>query len=111
IGAIKPALIFTFLMVIAWVKRGNFRMVASPQSSCILLLLFLLALHVPFATNNFWAYKQTEGFLLLLPFCISIVLFVDRFDRLHTFMKWWIVLAIYIAVNGILGRGIAGSSF
>ncbi len=111
IGALKPGAILILLMLVAWLKHGNFRTVASPQTTCIMLMLFLMALHVPFATNNFWAYKQTEGFLLLLPFCISVVLFIDRFDRLRAFMKWWNVLAAYIAVNGILGRGVAGSSF
>ncbi len=111
IGALYPGLILILLMLVAWLKHGNFRTVASPQATCIMLMLFLMAFHVPFATNNFWAYKQTEGFLLLLPFCISIVLFVDRFERLRAFMKWWNVLAFYIAVNGILGSGVAGSSF
>ena len=111
IGALKPTLILVLLMFVAWLKHGNFRTVASPQTSFIMLILLLLALHVPFSTNSFWAYKQTEEFLLLLPFCISVVLFVDRFKRLRAFIKWWSVLALYIAINGILGRGIAGSSF
>lgn len=98
-------------MVIAWFRSGKFRMVASPQVYRMVLILFLLALHVPFARNNFWAFNTTLGFFLLVPFCISIVLFVDSFERLRVFMKWWIFLAIYIAVNGIRGSGVAGSSF
>jgi len=111
IGALRPTLVLIPLMLITWLKHGNIRLVASPQSSCIVLMLCLLALHVPFATNNFLAYKQTEGFFLLLPFLISVVLFVDRYERLHAFMRWWILLAFYIAINGILGFGVAGSSF
>ncbi len=111
IGAIHPNWILTSLMVIAWFRSGKFRMVASPQVYRMVLILFLLALHVPFARNNFWAFNTTLGFFLLVPFCISIVLFVDSFERLRVFMKWWIFLAIYIAVNGIRGSGVAGSSF
>ena len=111
IGALKPGLILILLMFMAWLKHGNFRMVASPQTSCVVLMSFLLALHVPFATNYFWAYKQTEAFFLLLPFFISIILFVERFETLRVFMKWWNALTIYVAVNGFLGLGIAGSSF
>ena len=77
----------------------------------MVLMLFLLAAHVPFATNNFWAYTVTLGFLLLFPLSISIVLFVDTLETLRAFMKWWNFLAIYVAVNGIIGRGVAGSSF
>lgn len=111
ISALRPTLILSVLMVFAWFKSGKFRTVASPQTFHMVLMLFLLALHVPFATNNFWAYTVTEGFLLLLPLCISIILFVDNFEKLRSFMKWWTFLTIYIAVNGILGAGIAGSSF
>lgn len=111
IGAIHPNWILTSLLVIAWFRSGKFRMVASPQIYRIVLMLFLLALHVPFAHNNFWAYTVTFGFFLIVPFSISIVLFVDSFERLRVFMKCWIFLAIYIAVNGIRGSGIAGSAF
>ena len=99
-------------MLIAWLRSAKFfHRVASPQMFHMVLMLFLLALHVPFARNNFWAFSVTQGFLLLFPFSISIILFVDTFERLRTFMKCWGFLALYIAVNGIRGGGIAGSSF
>src|SRR5713101_3704672 len=111
VGALHPGWYLTALIVIAWLTSGKLRTAASPQTLHMVLMLFLLALHVPFARNNFFAYTVTVGFLLLLPLSISIILFVDRFERLRTFMKWWTFLTIYVAVNGILGRGIAGSSF
>lgn len=111
IGAIRPTLILTFILVIAWFRSGKFHLAASPQIFHMVLMLFLLAVHVPFSTNNFYAYTVTLGFLLLFPLSISIVLFVNTLETLHAFMKWWNWLAIYVAINGILGHGIAGSSF
>jgi len=111
IGALRPTLILASLMVVAWFRSGKFHMAAGPQMFHMILMLFLLAFHIPFSSNNFRAYTVTEGFLLLLPLSISIVLFVDRFEMLRIFMKWWNFLAIYVAVNGILGLGIAGSAF
>lgn len=111
IAALRPTLILVGLLVIAWLRSGNLQRAASPQVWHMILMLFLLALYVPFARNTFFAYTATLGYFLLLPLSISIVLYVDRIERLRSFMKWWIVLAFYVSVNGILGRGIAGSSF
>ncbi|MCI0563284.1 MAG: O-antigen ligase family protein [Nitrososphaera sp.] len=111
IGALHPNWIITSLMVISWFKSRGLHMAASPQTSHMLLLLLLLALHVPFAVNNFKAFWLTESFLLFFPFVISCILFIDTFHRLRVFMKCWIFLMLYIALNGILGLGVAGSSF
>jgi probable O-glycosylation ligase (exosortase A-associated) len=111
IGVLRPTIILIALLGIAWLRSGNLQRAASPQMLRMVLMLLLLALHVPFARNNFYAYNVTLGYLLLLPLCLSIVLYVDSVERLRSFMKWWIALAAYIAVNGILGGGIAGSSF
>ena len=111
IGAIHPNWILTSLMVIALLRSSNFNRAVRPQIFRIVLMFFLLLVHIPFAVNNSKAFFVTEGFLLLLPLIISIVLFVDSFERLRVFMKYWNFLAIYIAVNGILGLGLAGSAF
>ncbi|OGW48865.1 MAG: hypothetical protein A2V62_02735 [Nitrospirae bacterium RBG_19FT_COMBO_58_9] len=111
IGALRPALIIMLFMIVACIRSGKLDMVKSPQNFHMFLILFLLAFHTPFAENIFRAYNVTLGFLLLLPMCVSIVLFVDSIDKLRVFMKWWILLAMYVSINGILGRGVAGSSF
>src|SRR5262245_13283288 len=68
VGALHLNGILLLLMVIAWFGRAKFRMVASPQIYFMILMLFLLGFHVPFAVNNFYAYTVTEGFFLLIPF-------------------------------------------
>lgn len=111
IGTLRLPGIVTALMIILCFNSRRLHMAASPQTSRMLLLLFLFALHVPFAHNNFMAYTRTEGFLFFLPFFSSAILFVDSFDKLRVFMKCWIFLMTYLALKGILGHGIAGSSF
>ena len=111
IGMLHPNYIFTLLMVISCFGSGRLSTASSPQTTRMLLMLFLLALHVPFAVNNYTAYTQTLDFFLFIPFFISVILFVDTFDKLQVFMRCWAWLAIYISLNGISRGGIGGSSF
>jgi putative inorganic carbon (hco3(-)) transporter len=112
LGAIHPDWILIGLMVVAWIKGAKrLRMTFSPQTSLILAILALLVIWIPLATNNFVAYSIARGFLLLLPFCASLIFFVNTPDRLRLFLKWWSFLALYIAVKTISGHGVAGSGF
>lgn len=77
----------------------------------MIAILCLLALHVPFAENNGRAYYATEGFLMYVIVFFSIIVFVNTAERLRLLLKCWILLMCYMAVNGILGAGAAGSSF
>ena len=84
------------------------------KSQITLMLLFtaLLAVHIPFARNHYWAYEQTEEFVVLqLPLCVFIILFVDTQARLLSIIRWWVLLALYISVRTIIGHGRAGSNF
>ncbi len=112
IGALRPGLILIALLTILLASNWNrLRVAASLQTSRMLALLFLLALHVPFAVNNGRAYQATQAFLLFVIMFVSVIVYVDTLERLRLFLKYWILLMCYIAVNGILGSGSAGSSF
>lgn len=112
LSATRPGLILiSILVVLLLINWHRLRMAASPQTTRMLLILFLLALHVPFAANIGRAYFATQNFFGYLIIIISIIVFVDTLARLRVFVKCWIFLMVYIAVNGILGGGDAGSSF
>ena len=112
LGALRPGLLLASLLLILLIANSpRLRMAASPQTSRMILLLSLMALHVPFAVNNGRAYIATQGFLLNLIEFISIIIFVDNIDKLRIFINWWIALMVNLAANGILGGGSAGSSF
>lgn len=112
IGALRLTLILVPLMVIAWAKSGKFRTAACPQLTLMLYMLALLVVHIPFSTNHYYAFTTAEDFLtLVLTFCVSVILFVDTQERVLSFVRWWIVLALYISIRTIIGHGVAGSSF
>lgn len=111
IGALRPTFLIIPLMLIAWFKSGRLRRAKSPQMTLLLLTFALLAVHVPFAVNHYFAYLETENFLLELIFCVSVILFVDTQERVLSLMRWWALLAGYIALRAITGHGIAGSAF
>ena len=111
LAALRPSMVLGGLVVLAWMKMRSLHRAASPQVYRIVLMLLLILVHVPFAANNFWAYSVAVGFVLLLPLTISIVLFVDSIERLQVVAKWWTFLGAVIAARGIIGGGIAGSSF
>jgi putative inorganic carbon (hco3(-)) transporter len=111
IGALRVTLILVPLMMIAWLKSAAFKRAASPQLTLMLWMLALLAVHVPFAVNRYFAYQEAENFLLLLAFCVSVIIFVDSRERLLSLLRWWVLLALYIAAKTIRGHGVAGSSF
>jgi len=112
LGALRLGLILmATLILLLLVNNHRLRMVASPQTSRVLLLLLLMALYIPFAVNNGRAYLVTKGLFMQLVVFASILTFVDTFDRYRILMRCWILLMGYIAVNGILGSGAAGSSF
>jgi O-antigen ligase len=112
LGEIRLGLILTIvLIVLLFVNWQRLRTMASSQTTCMLLMLCLLALHVPFAQNMGRAFFATESIFLDTVMFISIVVFVGTMDRLRVFVKCWLFLMVYIAVNGILTEGSAGSSF
>src|SRR6266581_2837254 len=78
LGEIRLGLILTIiLIVLLFVNWQRLRTAASSQTTYMFLILFLLALHVPFAANIGRAYFETEGFLLHLIAFVSIIVFVD----------------------------------
>jgi O-antigen ligase len=112
LAAVRPGLVLSAtLVVLLLVNLPRITRAASPQTWHVLLFLFLMMLHVPFAQNTGRAYFTTEGFLLNVIVFISIVTFVDTIDRLRNLLTCWVLLMIFIAINGILGSGAAGSSF
>lgn len=112
IGTLRPSLILiSLLTILLFSNRSRLGMAASPQTSRMLIMFLLFALHVPFAVNNGRAYYVSQAFLMNVIMFASIIVFVDTLDKLRLFLKCWVYLMIYVAINGIIGGGSAGSSF
>ena len=111
LGLLRPGMIVSILLALSWILRGNIAEAKSRQTMMMVLFIFLLAVYIPFARNNFFAYKQTNAVLLYMPFFLSAIIYINSFERLKKFFNIWIFLMIYLSIKGILGKGIGGSSF
>ena len=65
----------------------------------------MLLVSIPFVTNHTRAYFIVSGYVLLWPFCMSIILLVNTVDRVVTFVKAWALLGLYVACGSILHPG------
>lgn len=112
-GLIRPAMVFTLLILLSWVLRGGISLGDEKQTKYMILLFIILVAHIPFARNNFWAYRIAKSFLMYFPLFLSITIYVNTLDRLKKLMNIWVGLMSYISINVILhGRGEgAGSNF
>ncbi len=112
IGLLRPGLMAIALILISWIRIGKIPIEKNRQTTCMILLFLILALHIPFARNGFWAYTQAKGFLMYFPFLLSAIYFINTFDRLRLFINIWIGLMCYISFNIIVhgaGEGSGGS--
>jgi len=113
LNAVHIGLVVGAILVFTWMGRKSlFRaLTGSPQIRCIWLMVLLLAAYVPFARNTYFAANTTLALLRYIPIFVSIVLYVDTWRRLRTFVNVWLLLLVYVSLKGILGKGIGGSSF
>jgi len=111
IGYIRPVIIITFFLIFYLLR--NFRLIhfKTPQLALILCFLLLLAAFVPFAENNFFAYKTFTAMFWIMPFTISCMV-IDSLKRFKTILLIAIISFAYQALFGIRhgGRG-TGSIF
>jgi O-antigen ligase len=104
LGYLHPAWIIIPLMLIRWPKRA-FNRAQCRQVSVMLVLSVMLVVSIPFVANHFRAYQTGLGFVLLLPFSMSIILFVNTADRVLTFVRWWTLLGLYAACGSVVHPG------
>ncbi|MDF0643647.1 MAG: O-antigen ligase family protein [Nitrospira sp.] len=78
------------------------------QTKLWIPLLGIMAIHVPIATNNFWALMTFKDMVLLYCVYLGIVTFVDSTEKMMTLMKLWVGIHGFLAVMGIMkgGKGI-----
>jgi O-antigen ligase len=84
--------------------------VANKQTKLYIALLVLMAGHVPFATNNFWALMTFKDMTLYFCFFVGLVAFVDTIEKMKTLVNAWLIVHLVLAVLGIMsgGKGVGG---
>jgi len=77
------------------------------QLALYALILALMSAWVPFATNNFWAFKTTWVLIQTYLFTVALATFVDSETRLRQFSLLWVASGLFQAIWGTLhgGRG------
>lgn len=83
---------------------------ANLQTKLWIGLLAFMAMWVPFANNNFWAFMTLKEMTLYFFLYLGIVTFVNTTGRMQTVILVWLAVHAVLGVNGILhhGQGVGG---
>lgn len=79
----------------------------------ILYLLFLgeMVIHGPIAVNNYWAFQKFYAMAITFIAYIGIVNLVDSEEKYEKLIKLWLVIFIFLAIFGILNKGLGVGGF
>jgi O-antigen ligase len=83
---------------------------ANKQTKLYIALLVLMAGHVPFATNNYWALMVFKDMTLYFLFFLGLVCFVDTMNKIRVLVNAWLIVHLVLAILGIMngGKGVGG---
>lgn len=97
------------LLIFSVLNAGKFNL-AKKQTKFWLALFALMVVHVPIATNNFWAAILVKDMFLTFGLYMGIITFVDSLDKFNRVMKVWLGVHALLAVMGVLsgGHGVGG---
>ncbi len=97
------------LIGLSVVMSGKFSL-AHKQTRLWVALLILMALHVPIATNNYWALMVFKDMVLYFCLYLGITSYVDSVDKLRRLVTVWLGIHLVLAVLGMLsgGKGVGG---
>lgn len=104
IEALHPGWFIQSALFVFLVSRGmlNFNYI---QTKCFALLLLTMAIHVPIAVNNYWAFHTLRSMLLYFIVYLSIANFVDSYPKVERFIDSWIIINLICAIVGIINGG------
>jgi O-antigen ligase len=104
-GSIHLPAVVTIFLAVALIASGRINL-RDPHTRLFGALLVLMAVHIPFALNNYWALHTTRAMLITFVAYLAIVTFVDSFQKLQAMITAWIVIHTYVAIVGIMNRGV-----
>lgn len=96
-------------IALAVIFSGRARL-SNVQSKLWMGLLVFMALWVPFATNNFYAFSLLKDLTLYFCFYLGIITFVNTTGKMQKLILVWLGVHALLAINGMLhgGRGVGG---
>ena len=83
---------------------------ATTQTKLWVGLLSLMALHVPFATNNFWALMVFKDMVLYFFLYLGITAYIDSIEKMRKLVTVWVGIHLVLAILGMQseGKGVGG---
>lgn len=103
--AVRPGMIIILFLVYALFKQGKKINLQIFQTKLFIALIVLMTIHVPIASNNFHAFQQWQGLILLFIIYLSIINFVNSYEKVVTYIDTWILINVFGAVMGIMSGG------
>jgi hypothetical protein len=109
IDFLRLGLVSTVVLAIFVVLRKCFFFTIR-QVRLLWLFTALLALHVPFAFNTYYAFHAAKTMLLFMPFILSTVYLISTIERLRNLVYFFLLLMIAMTVQSFLnfGKGYGG---
>ena len=105
IGTLHPGYILHTLLFLCLFLKGKLLNFKNIQTKCFLGLILLMTLHGPIAVNNYYAYGFWRGVVLYFIVYLSIVNFVDSFEKIEKYIDIWIIINLFCAFVGLKHGG------
>jgi len=102
---IRPGLLVIVLMIIALVREFQLSRVINLHTKLLIILILIMSIHVPIASNNFHAFQQWRGAVILFIIYLSILTFVNSYQKMATYIDTWISINVFGALIGIQNGG------
>lgn len=110
IGVIKPGLLITIMLIIAWLKSDQVsRDIQEPVIKNYLALAFLTILSAISAYNRGFTFLIFQNEIMyLFGFMFASMLALQTRNNFMSFLKIWIIIAIYLSMT-VISRGGTGT--
>lgn len=112
LGPLQLALVAQIALVICFAGKINKikEIVDDNYFKYYLVLLLIMASHVFFARNNYWAYMQIRLMVTYLIVGISFCLFLNTEKKIYLFVSVYIFIHLIAALSWIFGWSFMGHS-
>jgi putative inorganic carbon (hco3(-)) transporter len=108
---LRPGLLLNLVLTGYLVFRARVSDWRNRQTTLVCLFVALLAVYIPFARNNYFAFGTWVTMLTLLPFVLSTVVCVDSVRRLRGLMAVGILSMLYIAQYAVRHAGVGSGNY
>jgi O-antigen ligase len=112
LSALRLGLVVTAIAFACWFLKGDKKHLNDPVVRLYLVFLALMVFSIPFAVNNYWAYRVTFGMVVIaIGAVLPMLAFVDDTRALRLVTKVFVIGMTAAAVYGITHRGTGPGSF